>query len=94
MAPPKRAVTLILVALLTLPPVACVWAGQVWTKCHITCRCSRDNTVGNFNFVIPTDRSPDIGFDADQACRAYGNRVCTDGCGGTKYSFTYKVTSP
>ena len=94
MALSKRAATLNLFVVLTLIPIGFVWAGQVWTQCHITCRCLRDNSVGNFNFVVPIDRSPDIGRDADQACRVYGNRVCADGCNGTKYSFTYRVTSP
>lgn len=67
---------------------------QVWTKCHITCRCLQDNSVGNFSFVIPVDRSPDIGFDADLACKSYGNKICSDGCNGLKFSYTYQVTSP
>lgn len=67
---------------------------QVWTKCHITCRCLQDNSVGNFSFVIPVDRSPDIGFDADLACKTYGHQVCSDGCNGLKFSYTYQVTSP
>lgn len=67
---------------------------QLATKCHITCRCLQNNSVGNFSFVIPIDRSPDIGYDADQACRAYGYRVCLDGCNSRKFSYTYQVTSP
>ena len=69
-------------------------SGQLWVKCHITCRCLHDNSVGNFKFVIPVDLSPDIGFDADWACRIYGNRVCADGCNGTKFKYTYQVVSP
>ncbi len=69
-------------------------AEQVWTKCHISCRCLHDNSVGSFAFAIPVDRSPDIGFDADRICSIYGQRVCSDGCNGTKYSYTYQVTSP
>jgi hypothetical protein len=69
-------------------------SGEIGIKCHITCRCLRDNSVGNFEFVIPVSQSPDPAFAADQACRAYGHRVCTDGCNGTKFSYTYKVTAP
>jgi len=69
-------------------------AQQLWTKCHITCRCLQDDTVGNFAFTIPIDRSPDIGFEADEACKAYGQRVCLDGCNGLKFTYTYQVTSP
>lgn len=67
---------------------------QLATKCHITCRCLQNNTVGNFSFVIPIDRSPDIRYEADQACRAYGHRVCLDGCNSRKFSYTYQITSP
>jgi len=67
---------------------------QLWTKCHITCRCLQDDSVGNFATTIPIDRSPDIGFDADLACKSYGHRVCLDGCNGLKFSYTYQVTSP
>ncbi|MGC8603662.1 MAG: hypothetical protein ACP5VS_08250 [Desulfomonilaceae bacterium] len=67
---------------------------QVWTKCHITCRCLQDNSVGNFSFVIPVDRTADIGYDADLACKTYGHKICADGCNGLKFSYTYQVTSP
>ncbi len=67
---------------------------QVWLKCHITCRCSHDDSVGNFAFMIPIDKSPDIGFQADQACKSYGYRICADGCNGTKFTYSYQVTSP
>lgn len=67
---------------------------QVWVKCHITCRCLQDNTVGNFAFDVVIDRSPDIGFEADLTCKSYGHWVCSDGCNGTKFSYTYQVTSP
>jgi hypothetical protein len=70
------------------------FTNQVWTKCHITCRCLRDNSVGNFSFMIPVDRSPDVGFDADMACKRYGHQICLDGCNGLKFSYTYQVTSP
>lgn len=70
------------------------WSGQVWTKCHVTCRCLQTSDVGNFMFVIPVDVTPDIGFEADLACKAYGSKVCSDGCNGTKFSYTYRVTSP
>jgi len=80
-------------ALILLSAVVCQ-AGQVWTKCHITCRCLQDNSVGNFAFVIPVEVSPDIGFDADLACKSYGDRICLEGCNSAKYSFTYQVTSP
>jgi hypothetical protein len=69
-------------------------AEQLWTKCHVTCRCLHDNTIGNFAFTIPVDKSPDIGFEADWACKVYGEKVCSDGCNGTKYTFTYQVVSP
>jgi hypothetical protein len=71
-----------------------VTADQVWIKCHITCRCLQDNSVGNYAFNIPVDRSPDIGFDADWACKSYGHRICLDGCNGLKFSYTYQITSP
>lgn len=67
---------------------------QVATKCHITCRCLQNNSVGNFSFVIPVDRSPDIGFEADQVCNQYGHKVCLDGCNSRKFSYTYQVSSP
>lgn len=85
---------LALLILLVLGLCSYAGAGQVWIKCHVTCRCQCDNTVGNFAFMIPVDRSPDIGFEADQACNAYANRVCTDGCNGLKFTYTYQVTSP
>jgi hypothetical protein len=84
-------VALVLVMSGSVPPA---FGEQVWTKCHITCRCLSDNTVGNFAFDIPVDRSPDIGFEADLTCKSYGHRVCTDGCNGLKFSYTYQVTSP
>jgi hypothetical protein len=69
-------------------------AEQVWIKCHITCRCLQDNSVGNLMFNIPLDRTPDTGFDADEACNSYAHRTCADGCNGTKFSYTFQVTSP
>ncbi|MGD9817649.1 MAG: hypothetical protein AB7V04_03010 [Desulfomonilaceae bacterium] len=69
-------------------------AGEIWIKCHITCRCALDNTVGNFSFNIPVDTSPDIGFDADLACKRYGYHVCYDGCNGLKFTYTYQVVAP
>lgn len=71
-----------------------VMAGEIGIKCHITCRCLHDNSVGNFEFVIPVAAGPDPAYEADQACRAYGHRVCADGCNGTKFSYTYKITAP
>ncbi len=90
----KRIFTVTLCVIIVLAGLTAGWAGQVWTKCHITCRCLQTSDVGNFMFVIPLDVTPDIGFEADMACKAYGARVCPDCCNGTKYSFTYKVTSP
>jgi hypothetical protein len=90
----KGIVTLLLIALVASVPVTAVAAGQVLTKCHITCRCLCDDSVGNFAFVIPVDRTPDIGFEADMACKAYGHRMCSDGCNGLKFSYTYQVVSP
>lgn len=69
-------------------------AGQVWTKCHITCRCLQTNNVGNFQFMLPIDRVRDMTYEADLACKAQGHNVCSDGCNGLKFSYTYKVTSP
>lgn len=86
--------TICVIVLCMMIPAVAVAGDQVWTKCHITCRCLADNSVGNFEFVIPIDRSPDIAFEADLACKAYGSRVCPDGCNGSKYSYTYQVTSP
>jgi hypothetical protein len=94
MAYSKRAFILVLIMILAAGPFAVALGGQVGTKCHITCRCLQDNTVGNFAFVIPVDQSPDIGYEADLACKAYGDRVCSDGCNGLKFSYTYQVTSP
>ena len=75
-------------------PMTAAAGGQVLTKCHITCRCLQDNSIGNFAFVIPVDRSVDIGYEADVACKAYGHRTCSDGCNGLKFSFSYQVVSP
>jgi hypothetical protein len=90
----RRMAWLLLALVLTALPVCAAAGDQVLTKCHITCRCLQDNSVGNFAFVIPVDRSPDIGFEADMACKAYGHRVCSDGCNGLKFSYTYQVVSP
>jgi hypothetical protein len=90
----KSAISVILISMVILAPSGTAWGQQVWTKCHITCRCLRDNSVANFSFVIPVDRSPDIGFEADQACKSYGERICPDGCNSLKFAFTYQVTSP
>lgn len=90
----KTKIALVTAVVLTLGLAVTVWAGRVEIKCHITCRCLQDNSVGNFKFVIPIDRSPDIGFDADLMCKTQGYRVCADGCNGTKFTYTYKVTSP
>ena len=84
----------VLVCAVALVPTGFAWGEQVAIKCHITCRCLQDNTVGNFAFVIPVERSPDVGFDADQACNAYGHRVCSDGCNGLKFNYTYQIVSP
>jgi hypothetical protein len=81
------------VSVAILLPLNC-GAQQVWTKCHITCRCLNDNTVGNFSFVIPVDKTPDIGYEADLACQVYGHRVCSEGCNGLQFSYTYQTTSP
>lgn len=90
----KSAISLALAAFLVAGSCVLAWSGQVGTKCHITCRCLQDNTVGNFAFVIPVDQSPDIGYEADLACQAYGHRVCSDGCNSLKFTFSYQVTSP
>jgi hypothetical protein len=90
-----RAILIIISMLgILLGPAQSAVAEQIWTKCHVTCRCLQDNTVGNFAFVIPIDKSPDVGFEADLACKAYGNRVCSDGCNGIKFNYSYQVTSP
>ena len=91
---PRAAATAGLVGLTVLMLCVPVWAGEVWINCHITCRCLHDDSVGNFNFVLPVDITPDTGFDADWACGVYGNRVCADGCNGTKFTYTYQVVSP
>lgn len=90
----KSVITLAMLVLLALGLSSSAAAGQVWTKCHITCRCQCDNSVGNLAFMIPVDKSPDIGFEADQACNAYAHRACYDGCNGLKFTYTYQVTSP
>jgi hypothetical protein len=90
----RSAVVLALAAVLLAGSHVPVSAEQVWTKCHISCRCLQNDSVGNFAFMIPVDRSPDIHFSADQACKAYGERVCLDGCNSRKFTFTYQVTSP
>jgi hypothetical protein len=69
-------------------------AGQVWTKCHFSCRCLKNNQVGNFEFAVPVDGHRDMGADADQACRAHGYRICLDACNGHQFTYTYQVTSP
>ncbi|MBM4327187.1 MAG: hypothetical protein FJ118_08490 [Deltaproteobacteria bacterium] len=85
-------VTLALV--LTLIAASSAPAGQVWTKCDITCRCLSNDQIGNFSFMIPVDTSPDVAFSAHEACKSYGQRICWDGCNGLKFAFTYQVTSP
>lgn len=70
------------------------FGGQFWVKCEITCRCLQNNQIGNFTYMIPIDKSPDPGFEADKACKAYGQRVCSDGCNSRKISYTYRVTGP
>ena len=94
MAHSKTAIVVTLATLLTVGIFSAVWGGQVGIMCHITCRCLQDNTIGNFAFIIPIDQTPDIGYDADLACKAYGHRVCSDGCNGLKFSYTYQTTSP
>ncbi len=88
----RRTSLFLIVIVLLSAGMAC--AGQVWIKCHITCRCTCDDSIGNFAFMIPIDRSPDIGFEADMACKAYGHRVCSDGCNGLKFTYSYQVTGP
>ena len=90
----KYKIAFVLVCALALVPAGFACGEQVWTKCHITCRCTCDNTIGNFAFVIPVDRTPDIGFEADQACNAYAHRVCSDGCNGLKFTYSYQIVSP
>ena len=47
---------------------------------------SRDSSVGNFFSVIFLwIGSPDIGFDADLACKGYRNKIFSDGCNGLKF---------
>ncbi|MFH0823153.1 MAG: hypothetical protein V2B18_10420 [Pseudomonadota bacterium] len=84
-------IQVILLILCTAPPAP---AGQVWTKCHVTCRCLQNNSVGNFTFVLPIDESPDTSHDANLLCRQTGYAVCRDGCNTSKFSYTYQVTSP
>jgi len=90
----KTAISVVIISavILALSGIAC--GQQVWTKCHITCRCLQDSSIANFSFVIPVDRSPDIGFEADQACKNYGQRICPDSCNSLKFAYTYQVTSP
>jgi hypothetical protein len=90
----RNPIILSLMLLLTLSLLGAASAQQVVTKCHVTCRCLQDDSVGNFLFVVPIDRTPDMAFDADQACKAYGYRVCLDGCNSRKFSYTYQVTAP
>jgi hypothetical protein len=90
----KISIVVSFVAALILAAYVTASAGEVWVKCHITCRCSHDDSVGNFLFVIPVETERDVTFEADWACKVYGNRVCADGCNGTKFTFTYQVISP
>ena len=90
----RSAIMFVLAILLVSGLLGTACGEQVLTKCHITCRCLQDDSVGNFAFVIPIDRSPDMSFDADKACKAYGHNVCLEGCNSRKFSYTYKVTSP
>jgi len=90
---PRNAI-LLLLGLMILGAAMAAWGGQVWTKCHITCRCLQDNQVGNFKFVLPLDVTHDIGFQADKVCKVQGHRVCLEGCNSYKFSYTYQVTSP
>lgn len=90
----KGAISVMIISTLIFAVSGMAWGQQVWTKCHITCRCLQDNSVSNFSFAIPVDRSPDIGFEADLACKSYGERICPDGCNSLKFAYTYQVTSP
>lgn len=93
----KKATTIILILIalgVCLLTPSTPDAGETWIKCHITCRCLQDNTVGNFSFNIPVDTTPDIGFDADLACKRYGHHVCYEGCNGLKFTYTYQVVAP
>lgn len=90
----KRAAVLVLAVVLSVGWCLPAAAIQLWTKCHVTCRCIQDGSVANFSFVIPVDKSPDIGYEADLACKSYGHRTCSDCCNGIKFSYTYQVTSP
>jgi hypothetical protein len=94
MLPVRNAVIVTLALVLILVAAASATAGQVWTKCDITCRCLSNDQVGNFSFMVPVDTSPDVAFDAHEACKSYGHRICSDGCNGLKFTFTYQVTSP
>jgi hypothetical protein len=94
MSPGRLLFVVLLAMCLTLGALGAAWSEQVYVKCHITCRCSHDDSIGNFAFMIPVDKSPDTGFHGDQACKSYGNRICADSCNGTKFTYTYQVTSP
>jgi len=94
MSPSKTIIISVIAAMLALTAAPAPFAGQVWTKCHITCRCLPGDSIANFTFVIPIDKSPDIGFDSDLACKNYGHKVCLDCCNGLKFSYTYQATSP
>ena len=88
------AIAVILALAITVADGSSVRAGQVWTKCHVTCRCLQNDQVANFTFLLPLDVSPDMGFEADQLCRARGHAICLDACNSSKFSYTYQVTSP
>ena len=90
----KASVGFLIVATILVGAAQLSWGGQVWTKCHITCRCLQNNEVGAFDFVLPVDVTPDTGYEADLACKTHGYRNCGDCCNGTKFAYTYKVTSP
>jgi hypothetical protein len=90
----KSLVVIAALAVLAVGGSCIASASQVWINCHITCRCLHDDSVGNFKFVIPVDVTVDTGYEANEACRVYGNRVCADGCNGAKFTFTFQVTGP
>ena len=90
----KCLIVVVLACMVTAGFAGAAFGNQVWIKCHISCRCLQDDSVGNFEFVIPVDRTPDTGHSADAACKVVAHKACIAGCNSRKFAFTYKVTSP
>ncbi len=44
----KGAISMVIISAVIFAVSGMAWGQQVWTKCHITCRCLQDNSVPIF----------------------------------------------